>query len=62
MKLMRRKKNGVVIVLCECGCSIRRDGMTKHKKSLNHHNIMTKPFHTNNLKKYYRNNILKKMF
>ena len=28
------------IIQCECGCSIRRDGLSRHKKTQNHQKIM----------------------
>ena len=36
----RKQKWCSFIVLCECGCSIRRDSMTKHKNSKKHQKIM----------------------
>jgi hypothetical protein len=28
-------------VICECGCSIRRDSLSRHKKTIKHIDIMT---------------------
>ena len=36
----KKEEWGSFIVLCECGCSIRRDSMTKHKNSKKHQKIM----------------------
>jgi len=34
------RKNGGIIVICECGCSSRKDSLSKHKKTIKHQNLM----------------------
>ena len=37
---VQKAEKGKVKVTCECGCSVRRDGLTRHRKNIKHKKLM----------------------